>query len=111
MQLESRDSQYRAAIRKKEVDYGRLQDSMRRIVQKDSRAGFGGLRGMEANFELSPGLAPSAEDRVPLGGRLNEQARRKVEELERENSALRNMLVDLQVGVLVWGIELGWGGG
>ena len=36
MQLESRDTQYRASIRKKEVDYGRLQDSLRRAVDKGS---------------------------------------------------------------------------
>ncbi|CAM9498709.1 unnamed protein product, partial [Laminaria digitata] len=29
VQLESRDTQYRAAVRKKELEYGKLQDSMR----------------------------------------------------------------------------------
>lgn len=36
VQLESRDTQYRASIRKKEVEYGRLQDSLRRSVDKGS---------------------------------------------------------------------------
>lgn len=112
MQLESRDTQYRAAIRKKEVDYGRLQDSMRRAVQKDSRSSGGigkGVRGIEVNFELSPCEASTAGGRAPLGGMLNEQARGRVEELEKENTSLRSMLVDLQVGAQ-WGWWVGTGG-
>lgn len=56
-------------------------------------------RGIETNLELSPGEATTERGRNPLGGVLNEQAMYKVEELEAENSGLRSMLVDLQVGV------------
>lgn len=54
-------------------------------------------RGMESNLELSPGQATTEGGSNPLGGVLNEQAVCKVEELEAENTGLRNMLMDLQV--------------
>lgn len=98
VQLEGRDTQYRATVRKKELEYGKLQDSMRRSVQKDTRAGKGFHRGMELNFELSPGEATTEGGRDPLGGVVNEKALKKVEDLEKQNSSLRNMVVDLQVG-------------
>ena len=72
---------------------------MRRVVQKDTRAGKGFHRGIELNFELSPGEATTEGGRDPLGGVLNEKALKKVEDLEKENSSLRNMVVDLQVGL------------
>eukprot|EP00903_Cladosiphon_okamuranus_P019677 g18084.t2 len=110
VQLEGRDTQYRASIRKKEVEYGRLQDSLRRAVDKGSSStmaarGAGGKgsakgRGIETNLELSPGEAATENGRSPLGGVLNEQAVSKVEELEAENSGLRSMLVDLQGEVM-----------
>ena len=98
MQLESRDTQYRASVRKKELEYGKLQDSLRRASQKDTRGGKNFHRGMELNFELSPGEATTEGGREPLGGVLNEKALKKVAALEKENSTLRNMVVDLQVG-------------
>eukprot|EP00752_Nemacystus_decipiens_P017760 g15923.t1 len=112
VQLESRDTQYRASIRKKEVEYGRLQDSLRRAVDKGSSSsstmmarGAGGKgsakgRGIETNLELSPGEATTEGGRNPLGGVLNEKAMCRVEELEAENSGLRSMLVDLQGEVM-----------
>ncbi|CAM9795768.1 unnamed protein product [Ectocarpus fasciculatus] len=108
VQLESRDTQYRASIRKKEVEYGRLQDSLRRAVEKGSGvvsrgAGKGvskGSRGIESNLELSPGEATTEAGRHPLGAVLNDQAESKVGELEGENIALRNMLQDLQREVM-----------
>lgn len=50
VQLESRDTQYRASLRKKEAEYGRLQDSLRRTAEKTSSiisrgAGKGGAKG------------------------------------------------------------------
>lgn len=80
-------------------------------------------RGIDSNLELSPGEATTDGGAKPLGGVLNEQALWKVEELETENSGLRNMLVDLQVCVCVcactwecvhfWAhvCASGWGGG
>ncbi|CAM9162496.1 unnamed protein product [Ectocarpus sp. 4 AP-2014] len=108
VQLESRDTQYRASIRKKEVEYGRLQDSLRRAVEKGSGvvsrgAGKGGSkcsRGIESNLELSPGAATTEAGKHPLGAVLNNQAESKVGELEGENIALRNMLQDLQREVM-----------
>ncbi|CBJ31570.1 conserved unknown protein [Ectocarpus siliculosus] len=108
VQLESRDTQYRASIRKKEVEYGRLQDSLRRAVEKGSGvvsrgAGKGGSkcsRGIESNLELSPGAATTEAGKHPLGAVLNNQAESKVGELEGENFALRNMLQDLQREVM-----------
>ncbi|CAM9465065.1 unnamed protein product, partial [Ectocarpus sp. 8 AP-2014] len=108
VQLESRDTQYRASIRKKEVEYGRLQDSLRRAVEKGSGvvsrgAGKGGSkcsRGIESNLELSPGAATTEAGKHPLGAVLNNQAESKVGELEGENIALRNMLQDLQGEVM-----------
>ncbi|CAM9332047.1 unnamed protein product [Ectocarpus sp. 13 AM-2016] len=108
VQLESRDTQYRASIRKKEVEYGRLQDSLRRAVEKGSGAVSRGAgkgvskcsRGIESNLELSPGAASTEAGKHPLGAVLNNQAESKVGELEGENVALRNMLQDLQREVM-----------
>lgn len=81
---------------------------VKRTIQKGgSRSGCGGsiasskqqVRGMEANFELSPTEDGKGEKMATLDEIVNEQARRKVEGLEKENSTLRAMLVDLQVTV------------
>lgn len=93
VQLEGKDTQYRAALRKKDTEYNKLQDGMRRVVHKESRAG---PRGIEATFELTPAVM-TGDGCAPLGGLVNEKNRRRVEELEKENTLLRNMLVDLQV--------------
>ncbi|CAM9271979.1 unnamed protein product [Scytosiphon promiscuus] len=108
VQLESRDTQYRASMRKKELEYGRLQDSLRRTVEKSSSmthrgaGGKGGAkgRGIESNLELSPGDTATEGGSQPLGGVLNEQAAWKAEELEAQNSSLRSMLIDLQGEVM-----------
>lgn len=85
------------------MDYNKLQDSMRRAVHKESRGA--GARSIEATFELTPAFC-TGDGRAPLGGLMNDQSRRQVEELERENASLRSLLVDLKVGrrcVLVFG--------
>lgn len=105
VQLEGKDTQYRAALRKKDTDYNKLQDNMRRAVHKESRGA--GARGIEATFELTP-AACTGGGRAPLGGLMNEQTRRRVEELEKENASLRSLLVDLKVRACVWVCWEGW---
>lgn len=96
MQLEGRDTQYRAALRKKDGDYAKLQESMRRAAQKESRSSS--TRGIETTFELTPATR-TGNGNAPLGGLMNEHSRRRTEELEKENASLRSMLVDLQVSL------------
>ena len=117
IQLESKDAQYRAAIRKKEVDYVRLQDSIRRAIKRDPYASGGGgaasgrlySRGMESNFELSPGEATIENGQATLGVVLSDQTRQKAEDLEEENADLRSMLLKLQVKFIYF--HWGMGGG
>lgn len=109
-QLEGRDAQYRASMRKKDSDYAKLQDSLRRAAQKEHRVGS---KGMETTFELPPIPRTGGSLGSPLGGFMAQQAKRRAEELEKENGALRSMLVELQVisrGFCRCGDEGGRGG-
>ncbi|CAM9932772.1 unnamed protein product, partial [Choristocarpus tenellus] len=104
VQLESRDVQYRAALRKKDVDYKRLQDSMQRTVIKER----GSVRGMEMNLKhqvaaRARGGGVSGKDDTgsegtftPLGGLINMSLKNRVDELTKENTSLRSMLGELQ---------------
>lgn len=56
---------------------------------------------MDSTFELTP-AACTGDGRAPLGGLLNKQYRRRVDELEKENRSLRTLLVDLNVGIPVF---------
>ncbi|CAM9515045.1 unnamed protein product [Chrysoparadoxa australica] len=91
VQLQHKDSSYRAALRKKEVDYRKLQEGLQKSMSRDKT----NARGVSLAFTLPPGTKRDPSGASPLEGMVSRHYTEQVDTLTGDNEVLRDMLQEV----------------